>query len=343
MSPLSHNQKELIFDYSIGLTSQEQTAEVKMLISTNQEAAEIYSRLKAALSPLESMEPQICPDDLVERTIAYVGEHADSSQYQLEQLLAAEQTKPATVKIGFWHNLTEIAAVAASIMLIVGVLVPTMGFARQKYWQSKCSAQLCSFFEGLSNYMTDHDGQHPAVAKTAGASWWKIGYQGQENQSNTRRVYLLVLGHYVRPGIFICPGNKAGRNLQQIDSSKVQDYKDFPARRYVTYSFQISCSQTSGGKLTCRQVVMADTNPLFEKLPNYDSPFLVRLDRRLLTVNSSNHNSRGQNVLFGDGRVEFLKTRYIGISHDDIFTLQNTDIYQGYEMPTCETDFFLAP
>lgn len=342
MSPLNHDQKELIFDFSFGLTSQEQTAEAKKLISMNQEAAEIYARLKAALSPLESVEPQICPDDLVERTIAYVSEHADSSQYQLEQLLAVEQTKPETVKIGFWHNMTEMAAIAASILLIVGVLVPTMSFARQKYWQSKCGAQLSGFFQGLSNYMADYDGRHPAVATTAGASWWKIGDQGQENQSNTRKVYLLVLGNYVRPGIFICPGNKAGKKLQ-IDPTKIQSYKDFPGRRYVTYSFQISCNQTSGGTLLCRRAVMADLNPLFEKLPNYDSPFRVRLDRRLLTVNSSNHNSRGQNVLFGDGRVEFLKTRYIGISHDDIFTLQNTDIYQGYEMPTCITDFFLAP
>ena len=342
MSPLSINQKQLIFDYSIGLTSQEQTAEAETLISTNKEAAEIYSNLKTAIKPLESVEPQICPDDLVERTISYISEHVYSSQYQLEQLLAVEQTKTAPIRIGFWRNLTEMAAVAASIILIVGVLVPTMGFARQKYWQRRCGVQLDSFFQGLSNYIADNNGQHPSVAIAAGAPWWKIGDQGQENQSNTRRVYLLVRNNYVRPGIFICPGNKAGRNLQ-IEPSDIRNYKDFHDRRYVTYSFQINCSQTPNGKLLCRKVVMADLNPLFEKLPNYDSPFRLRLDQRLLIVNSSNHNRRGQNVLFGDGRVEFLKTRHTGTDHDDIFTLQDTDIYQGCEMPLFETDFFLAP
>ncbi len=342
MSPLNNDQKELLFDYCIGSTSDEQTAKAQALISTNQEAAEIHSKLKVTLAPLDDIEFQVCPDNLVERTISYVNEHADSSQQQLEQLLAVEQTKKVPIKIGFWRNLTEIAAIAASIMFIVGVLVPTMGFVRQKYRQNKCGMQLGSFFQGLSNYISDHDGQQPSVATTAGAPWWKVGYQGQENQSNTRRIYLLVRDNYVNSGIFICPGNKSGRNLQ-IEPSLIRTYKDFPNRQCVTYSFKISCSRIQSGRLLCRKVMMADWNPLFEELPNFDSPFRVRLDKRLLTLNSSNHNRRGQNVLFGDGRVEFLKKRFIGIAQDDIFTLQDTDIYQGCEVPSCETDFFLAP
>jgi hypothetical protein len=87
---------------------------------------------------------------------------------------------------------------------------------------------------------------------------------------------------------------------------------------------------------------MADWNPLFEELPkDYSQPFQLRLTKNLLTLNSINHKRRGQNILFGDGRVEFMKTRLIGT--DDIFTLQDTDIYQGCEIPSCETDFFVAP
>jgi len=87
---------------------------------------------------------------------------------------------------------------------------------------------------------------------------------------------------------------------------------------------------------------MADWNPLFEKLPDdYSKQLNLRLNKQLLSLNSKNHNRRGQNILFGDGRVEFLKTRFIGT--DDIFTLQDTDVYRGCEAPSCETDFFLAP
>jgi len=343
MNPLSNDQKKLLFDYCLDLTSEEHAEEAQALIAGNKEAAEIYSKIKSSLEPLDSVEVQRCPDDLVESTISVINKHADSSRQQLEQLLAAEQTKKVPVRIGFWSNLAEMAAVAASIMLIVGILVPTMGYARQKHWQNKCGLQMGSFFKGLSSYMSDHDGSQPSVASTAGAPWWKVGYQGTENQSNTRRIYILVRENYIDdPGIFICPGNKASRNLK-IESSKIRDYKDFPERCYVTYSFRISCNTTKSDKLLCRKVIMADSNPLFEVIPNFDSTFKVRLDKDSLKSNSRNHSKlRGQNVLFGDGRVEF-KTRNIGFAQDDIFTLQDTDIYHGVEVPSCETDFFLAP
>ncbi|MFC1604943.1 hypothetical protein ACFL5F_07945, partial [Planctomycetota bacterium] len=97
-----------------------------------------------------------------------------------------------------------------------------------------------------------------------------------------------------------------------------------------------------------QKIVMADCNPLFEELPkDFSKPFRLQIDRKSLILNSSNHSyfgsRRGQNILFGDGHVEFLRTRHVDVSRDDIFTLQDTDVYQGCEVPSCETDFFLAP
>ncbi len=343
MSPLNNEQKQLLFDYCIGLTSQNETAEAEALISSNKEAAKIHSKLKAALTPLDSLEPETCPDELVEHTIWRVNKLADSSQRQLRQLLASEQSRKVVTKSQLWWNLGRIAAAAAVFMLIVGVLVPVLGAVRQKYRQQRCQMQIGGVFQGLSNYMSDYDGQTPAVATIAGAPWWKVGDQGRENQSNTRHIYLLVKGGYVDLNNFVCPCCKKGKPFQ-ITPSQIRTYKDFPDRKYVTYSFQISCRRTGSGKLLCRKVLMADRNPLFEELPKeFSRQFRLQLNRKLLTLNSINHNRRGQNVLFGDGRVEFLKTRHIGIAKDDIFTLRDTDIYQGYEVPSCETDFFLAP
>jgi hypothetical protein len=85
-------------------------------------------------------------------------------------------------------------------------------------------------------------------------------------------------------------------------------------------------------------------NPLFESLPSdFGQPLKLRLDARLLKVNSVNHKRKGQNVLFSDGSVKFVKTRLVGANNDDIFTLRDTQLYQGCEVPTCDTDDFLAP
>ena len=343
MSPLNNEQKELLFDYCIGLTSEKETDEAEALISSNQKAAEIHAKLKAAIEPLGSVEDEKCPDELAEKVIYRVQNHSDSGQEQLSQLLANEQTKRITIKIGAWRNYSQRAAVAALIIFSVGIIFPTLKALNDKSRRQRCAMQSNNVFQGLRNYITDHDGQTPAVATLAGAPWWKLGDQGRENQSNTRNVYLLPKYEYVDIENFVCPACK-GEVPLELNSSQIRKLKDFLSRRYVTYSFQINCRKLTGGKLLCRKVIMADMNPLFENLPE-DLPeqLRVQLDRTLLTLNSMNHKRRGQNVLFGDGHIKFLKSRFIGIADDDIYTLQDTDEYLGCEVPSHANDFFLAP
>jgi len=345
MIPLNSEQKQFLFDYCLGLTSPEQTAEAETLISSNEQAALIHKKLKATLKPLNSLEPESCPDSLAERTVLRLNSLANSSADRLQELLASEQNRDVTTKSWLQSVFGRKLATAAVLMIAGSLLITTFravsGYARHHSLRQQCQMQQSSIFRGLHNYSSDHDDQPPAVATSAGAPWWKVGDQGTENHSNTRRIYLLVKEGYVKPANFVCRACKYGENLE-MTPSQLSKFKDFPSRRYVTYSFQISCRQRRNVKLLCRNVIMADWNPLFEKLPDdFSERFNVRLNKQLLTLNSNNHSRRGQNVLFGDGRVEFLKTRFIGT--DDIFTLHDTDIYQGCEAPSCETDFFLAP
>ncbi len=343
MTVLNNQQKQLLFDYCVGLTSEKATAEAEQLIASNEQAAEIHSKLKTALSPLNSLESESCPDDLAEGTIWRLNNLARSSQLQLEQLLAAEQAKGITDKRRFWKNLGEMVAAAAVIVFVAGVLTVPLNFARQKSWQQACQMQLRRIGQGINSYSSDHDGKLPAVTTAMGAPWWKVGYQGKENHSNTRHIWLLVKGKYVEPVDFVCPGSSRGRALR-LDPSELQNYNDFPSRKYVTYSFRIRCRKAGEESPHGHKVLIADMNPLFERLPDdYSKPFKLQLDKDLLNLNSINHNRRGQNVLFCDGSAAFVKVRNIGDSEDDIFTLQDTDTYEGIEVPCCETDAFLAP
>lgn len=343
MTELNNQQKQLLLDYCLGLTSEETTAEAEQVIASNKQAAEIHSKLKAALSPLKTLETEPCPDDLVEGTIWRLKNVARSSQLRLEQLLADEQARSITDKSRFWKNLGEIIAAAAVIIFVAGVSIAPLNFARQKYQQQACMMQLQRIGQGINSYISDHDGQLPAVATAMGDPWWKVGYQGKENQSNTRHVWILVKGGYVKPADFVCPGSSR-RQTAQLDPSQVQNYSDFPSREYVTYSFRVKCSKPGAESTSGKKALMADLNPLFEQLPNdYSKSLKVEPNIDSLTLNSINHNHRGQNVLFYDGGATFVETRYVGPSADDIYTLQNTDTYKGVEVPTSETDAFLAP
>lgn len=343
MTRLNSEQKELIFDYCMGLASPEQIVEARALISSYEEAAEIYSRLQATLTPLESVEFELCPDELVERTVLRVNEVARSSTDRLRQLIAGEQRRAVPVGRWYWVGAIRKLATAAVFVVAGSVLFTTFNYMRFDSQRQRCRMQQSGFFQGLGAYMADHDGRQPAVPTQAGAFWHKVGDQGDENQSNTRRLYLLVKNGYVDQDSFVCPSCSKNERAPKLTASEIKTYRDFPDRRYITYSFQINCRQGSDGELRCRKVLMADLSPLFENLPDFGEPFQLRLDKRLLTINSVNHKRKGQNVLFGDGHVEFRKKRFIELSTDDIFTLQNTDVYRGCEVPTCTTDFFLAP
>ncbi len=344
MTPLSSKQKELLFDHCMGLASPEQTVEAQALISSNEQAAKLHSNFQATLAPLDSVQPEVCPDDLVERTILHLNNAANSSTNRLGQLLAGEQRRPVRPKI--WHGvgLFRRLATAAVFVMAGGVLFTALNYLRFDSQRQQCQMQQSGFFQSLGKYVADHDGKQPAIETQAGAPWYKLGYQGSENHSNTRRLYRLVKDGYVEPDSFVCPSCSKSRGRPKLTSSELKSNRDFRDRRYITYSFQIRCRQGNDGQLHCRKVLMADLSPLFENLrDDFGKPFRLRLDRRLVTINTVNHKRKGQNVLFGDGHVKFLKTRFIGVSNDDVFTLQSTDVYHGYEVPACETDVFLAP
>ena len=342
MSPLKDRQKQLLFDYCIGLTSEEQTAEAEDLIASNVEAAEIHSKLKAALAPLETIQPEPCPDDLAERTILRLNNLARSSQLHLQQLLAGEQARSVAVKGPFWRNLSKIATAAAVFMIAWGVFQTSSNYARQRYYQNRCQAQLGGIYRGLGDYVADNDGKLPALATAAGAPWWMVGRPGKENYSNTRCMWRLVRGVYVDPNDFACPGRRQ-KPLVRYDLSQLKNFNDFPSRQHITFSIRICCKDPTMEKLA-NKVLMVDLSPLFEVLPqDFSMPLKKRVDGDLLNLNSSNHNYRGQNILRGEGSIRFLKTRFFGITRDDMYTLQNILNYNGTERPSCETDSFFAP
>lgn len=342
MSPLKDRQKQLLFDYCIGLTSEEQTAEAEDLIALNDEAAGIYLKLKDALAPLDSIQPEPCPDDLTERTVLRLNDLARSSQLRLQQLLAGEQARSVTVKGSFLRNLGRIATAAAVFMIAWGVFQTSSNYARERNYRNRCQAQMGGVFQGLGDYVADNDGKLPALTTEAGTPWWMVGDQGEEDRSKTRCLWRLAQGGYVDPANFVCPGRKQ-KLVIRFELSQLKNYNDFPSRQHITYSLRICCKEPTM-EMLANKVLIADLNPLFEALPqDFSKPLKIQVDEKLLNLNSINHNCCGQSILRGDGSVRFLKTRFFGITRDDIYTLQNILNYNGTERPSCETDNFIAP
>lgn len=348
MTSFTDQHRELLFDYSLGLTSESETVEAERLLAQSQEAVGLYDTLRSVLSPLDALEVEPCPEELAARTVLRLKEVSQATLQpdRAEELLPAGEIGLSTIRIPFWRNWGDIAAVAAVLVLTVGVLLPTLSFARQQYWQSRCQTNLGAVQEGMVRYAGDHDGQFPSVPIEDGAPWWKVSYQGPENHSNTRRGWQLVRERYVSPDKFICPARPIDGKVS-FENLKVEDYSDFPDRRFISFSIRIGCPRSKETNSGTRRVLVADLNPIAEKLPaDYSAEFRLRVDEDLLKANSRNHGGRGQNVAFSDGSIQFLRQRHTSLSEDDIFMpAEITDgcEMRGYERPCSEKDAFVAP
>lgn len=348
MHTLSTEQRGLLLDYYFGCASTEQAASAKELIATHDGASQFYLKLEHALSKLDHLhDEQECPQHLITSTIGKVEAHhqeTTAGEETLKGLLEAEQKRPVTTRPSFWRNFAGVAAAAAAIVIISGIYVPVTQNMRAKAWTASCGANLQRINQGIARYANDNDNKLPAVTLSAGAPWWKVGAQGSENHSNTRNLWLLVQQGYVEPEQFVCSARTEGRAIQ-LDRDLAEKYKDFPERRYVTYSFKLICDQNQKAWPTTSTALMADLNPVFEGFDYIDKKSApVKLSDKLLRANSKNHRGKGQNVMFSDGSVEFVKQRTVGLDNDDIFTVQNVvDAYQGVEVPSCLTDTFLVP
>jgi hypothetical protein len=348
MTPLNSQQKQLLFDYSLGLTSPNESAEAQRLITTNQKALDTYHSLQNTLSPLDTWEIEPCPDELVDATVLRLKESfaEQAGQDRLSRLLEAQETSGQVIRFPTWRSFSNLAAVAAVIVVVGAILIPALGSARQRYWQYRCEQQFGNIYTGLANYVSDFDGRMPRVATAAGAPWWKVGDQGQENHSNTRQAWLLVREGYVPAQDFLCPARGQPRT-PSITPVQASQYNDFPNRDYIHFSVRVGCPDSPPANLSERRAILADLNPISEQLPvDHSQPFTLRLCKELMMYNSPNHGRRGQNVLFCNGSVEFTRTRHTSVSDDDIYTLREMSDgceIHGCEVPVAEDDAFLVP
>lgn len=353
---LSKEQQQIILDFYFRCGTDDDIARGRDLIASDVEAARLYDGLESTLTELDSIKYEPCPDNLAELTIAKLKLAASScqaGQSNLERLLASEHQKPAFTPAEqtrkspvFLRKFYDIMAAAAAVVLIAGVAFPTFASMRAHSQKVACEANMGQVGQAFSSLIRDNE-RLTGVKLSAGSPWWKIGDQGSQPQSNTRVAWQLVKQDYVKPETFICVGHKGGRPVtpQQL----LQQLHDFPCRNNISYSFMIICDNMGSMEGQSRRIIMSDMNPVFRRIPDCGNKQYAQLnefEKVLLTdqlkkMSSPNHGTRGQNVLYCDGSVEYVKQRVV--NGDDIYTVRGVDTYTGTETPRDKNDVFLVP
>jgi prepilin-type processing-associated H-X9-DG protein len=145
----------------------------------------------------------------------------------------------------------------------------------------------------------------------------------------TAPLFLLLRTQDIVPEVFVCPSTRLKRFGYDAKGAGSQEYTNFPGKAalaaHLSYSYQnpyptpkaIAAGFKLNNSITAEFAVMADMNPGGEAVTTVTK---ASPQAEMRKANSNNHKGDGQNVLFGDGHVEFSQNPFVGVQRDNIYT-----------------------
>jgi prepilin-type processing-associated H-X9-DG protein len=240
-------------------------------------------------------------------------------------------------------SLLEVLVVIGIIMILMGILLATVEHARHQAYIADCATHLRSIGQAMMMYASENHGEYPRtvyvpgaapVAGTGVASANPFGPGGPAPNDVTAAVFLLMRVQKLPTQTLICAYNDV--NHFEPDRGDVLSRSNFTDyRKNLGYSFANpypdAAAAMKGYRLTNRVgsefAIAADLNPGTRPprddvtAPSINSP--ASLQKKAL---SENHEKGGENVLYGDGHVQWQHTSFCGRSADNIFTNHNGQV-----------------
>lgn len=227
-------------------------------------------------------------------------------------------------------RLGDVLAVAAVLLIGVSVVMPSLNLGREKARQVASQSNLAGAFAGLTRYADAHAGELPRTRFKQGDQWWLTNQFDDEGnaRSNSAHAFVLIRSGHVDPKMLISPAN---RNAPQRVTVTMRDWAN---DRQISYSFR---NVFTPGAATISQpatALMADKNPLI-------MAGQFRKDIEPTSVSSNHAKAGGQNVLMGNGAVQWHTSPVI--NGDNIWTPGDAaEVLKGIELPDSATDAFLV-
>jgi hypothetical protein len=327
---------EQLLDYHLGQLPIEECASVKRRLAEDPATGETSRRLADTLSVLDGYRVPPVGERLVQRTLQRIAQAGPAGRLRYHAAPAPEPAMSAAGGSQAWFSLRDLVAVAATIVLVLGILSPTISRTREIAQRTMCANQLGSLGQSLASYSQSYEGQLPM----ASSNLWRTAAQptSEADQPSPRqRAHLYVLvatQHAQQPKAFLCPANRRGQPMSMDDANR---RSNFPSLRNCTYSYQ----DPAGTRLVIEQYpqfpVLADENPYLLLGP--------RIVGSWPGDNSRNHpRAAGQNVLRLNGAVRWQNSPWCGRnSGDNIWQRGQWAQLEAFEAPPEGPDAYLFP
>jgi len=247
-------------------------------------------------------------------------------------------------------TLIELLVVVAIIALLIAILLPSLGKARELSNRSVCAANLRGTTQSMNVYAADNSdaypitGKNPATGTVFGTNSTQKAtpvdaainamYAATNTSSVSQNMWLLTMTGQVAPKQYVCKSDP--RSIVPASATDgaatplyLTNFND-STNGYVnsldslSYSFAWMWTQTSpaiGGwwrnQTDASVPLMSDMAPLQSSGPTGNKTTITGNNR---TNNSFTHQRDGQNVGYGDAHAEFARLPSIGQNNDNIFT-----------------------